>query len=78
MLTSYNANRCKQLGTLNLAILEQADLLDSWSYKDRDLTMGKHNGLAIDLREGANQHRRQQTLILRLNILAKELHAPTV
>jgi hypothetical protein len=38
--------------------------------------MGQNYGFTIYLGEGIDQHFRQQALILRLYILAKELHAP--
>jgi deoxyribodipyrimidine photolyase-like uncharacterized protein len=78
MFAAYYSNRRKKLCALHLAILKQADLLNARGHKNRHLTMGEHNGLAIDLREGIDQHRRQEALIFSLNILAKELHALTV
>jgi hypothetical protein len=38
--------------------------------------MGQNYGFSINLGEGVDEHRRQQTLVLSLDILAKELHPP--
>jgi hypothetical protein len=76
MLAANYTNSCQEFGALNLAILQKTDLLYAGSNKDWDLAMGQNYGFPIYLREGVYQHVRQHALILRLYILAKELHPP--
>jgi hypothetical protein len=74
MLSTYNSDSRQQFSALDFSILEKTDLLDARGHKDWDFAMGQDDRLAIYLGQSVDEHRRQEALILGLNILAKELH----
>jgi hypothetical protein len=59
---------------LNLSIPQKTNLFNARGDKNWDFPMRQDNRLTIYLGEGIDEHRRQEALILGLNILAKELH----